>query len=382
MSENRMEDHYDPEELERGFDDMEHGKARTDAIRSAIEAADAHGDTPFRIFFRLKLCEESCFYGDSMDMMVVFPEVLAIIDRYPDTPSTCFDSGYADEMDHVLWVYKWVISNCKDFYQIPMEDCLKFFEDFKRRSQAYGYNLRPYYSYLYDFYEEIDPEKAREAFFAFESLPRDGNCDCKACEQNNRIEFWLKNGEPERARELAAGIENFTLRCGHDRMSAWLRLKSHYMQYHLRREEFEEAGKYCRILERQTLQDTEFQCWDNFLYCYACRDMLGRALRIYKAHWKDWLEERDPSEVYDNSINIAHFFKKLQQERESDTIKLSLDTAFPLYRESGEYSISELYCYYYDRAEDMADKFDRRNGTSHYHDKLVRALGQCISFPG
>ena len=58
-------------------------------------------------------------------MMVIFPEVLSIIDRYPDTPSTCFDSGYTDEMDHILWVYKWVVSNCKDFYQIPMEDCQK-----------------------------------------------------------------------------------------------------------------------------------------------------------------------------------------------------------------------------------------------------------------
>lgn len=375
MSEGRIEEYYDPAELKDSYDRMDHGKARTAAIRSAIEAADAHGDTSFRIFFRLELCLESCFYGDNMDMMVIFPEALSIIDRYPDTPSTCFDSGYTDEMDHILWVYKWVVSNCKDFYQIPMEDCQKFFEDFKRRSQAYGYNLRPYYSYIYNFYEDIDPEKAREAFYAFEKLPRDSNCDCKACEQNRRIDFRLRNGEPERAKELAEDIENFTLRCGHDRKAAWLRLKTHYMEYHLRRREFEEAEKYCRILERQTLQDTEFQCWDSFLYCYAYRDM-GKALRIYKAHWKDWLEERDPSEVYDNSINIARFFKKLQEERKTGTIKLSLDTAFPLYQENGEYRIADLYRYYYDRAEDMAEKFDRRNGTEHYHEKLVAALAR------
>lgn len=375
MSEDRMEDFYDPEALKRSYDQLNHGKAKADAIRSAIEAADAHEDTAFRIFFRIELCGESCFYGDSLDMMVIFPEILAIMDRYPDTPSTCFDKGYTDEMDHVLWVYKWIVSNCKDFYQIPMSDCMKFFEDFKRRSQAYGYNLRPYYYFLYDFYEKIDPEKAKEAFYAFEKIPRDGNCDCKACERNTIIEFWLKNGEPERAKELAKDIENFTLRCGHDRMASWLRLKSNYMRYHLGREEFEEAEKYCRILGRQTLQDTEFQCWDHLLYCYAYRDMMGRALRIYKAHWKDWLEERDPSEIYDNSINIARFFKKMMKERESDTVKLSLDASFPLYQESGEYRIEELYRYYYDRAADMAEKFDRRNGVTCYHDKLVEALG-------
>jgi len=374
MNEGRNADLYDPEKWERGFDKLEHGKARAAAIRSAIEAADAHEDTPFRVYFRMKLCEESCFYGDNMDMMVIFPEALAIIDRYPDTPSTCFSKFYKNAMDHILWVYKWVLSNCRDFYQIPLGDCLKFFEDFKRRSQAYGYNLRPYYSLLYEFYEEIDPEKAREAFFAFEKLPRDGNCDCKACERNNRVEFWLKNGEPERAKELAEDIENFTLRCGHDRNAAWLRLKLHYMQYHLRRKEFEEAEKYCRILERQTLQDTEFECWDTFLYCYAWRNM-GKALRLYKAHWKDWLEERNPSEIFDNSINIARFFKKLQDERKTGTIKLTLDAAFPLYQESGQYRLADLYRYYYDRAEEMAERFDRRNGTEHYHNKLVEALG-------
>lgn len=374
MSEERMEELYDPEALERSYERMEHGKAKAAAIRAAIEAADAHEDTPFRIYFRLELCEESCFYGDNLDMMVIFPEILAIVDRYPDTPSTCFDKNYKDEMDHVLWVYKWLISNCKDFYQIPMSDCQKFFEDFKRRSQAYGYNLRPYYYFLYDFYEKIDPEKAKEAFYAFEKLPRDGNCDCKACERNTVIDFWLKNGEPERAAELAEDIENFTLHCGHDRMASWLRLKSNYMKYHLRRQEFEEAGKYCRILERQTLKDTEFQCWDLFLYCNAYRGMMGRALRIYKAHWKDWQEERDPSEIYDNSIYVALFFKKMLEERESDTVKLSLDNSFPLYQESGEYKVEDLYRYYYDRAADMAEKFDRRNGTTHYHDKLVAAL--------
>lgn len=256
-----------------------------------------------------------------------------------------------------------------------MTDCLKFFEDFKRRSKAYGYNLRPYYYLLYYFYNRMDPAKAEEAYYAFESLPRDGNCDCKACERNSAVDFWLRKEQPERARKLAEDIENFTLRCGHDRQAAWLRLKSNYMEYHLLRGEFEEAEKYCRILERQTMQDTEFQCWDSFLYCYAYRNM-GKALRIYKAHWKDWQEERNPSEIFSSSKNIACFFKKLLEERKTGRVRLSLDAAFPLYREDGQYRIADLYQYYYDRAKETAKRFDQRNGTDYYHNELVRALGQ------
>ena len=373
MSEGIMEEFYDPERLKRAYDKMEHGKARAAAIREAIEAADAHDDTSFRVFFRLELCEESDFYGDCMDMMVIFPEALAIVDRYPDTPTTCFDNHYKDEMDHILWVYKWLLSNCSDFYQIPLEDCFKFFEDFERRSQAYGYNLRPYYDLISVFYKAIDPEKSKEAFYAFERLPRDGNCDCKACERNTQVKFRLKNGEYERAKELARDIENFTLRCGHDRMASWLRLQTHYMEYHLDRKEFKEAEKCCRILERQTLQDTEYQCWDSFLYCYAYLDM-GKALRIYKAHWKDWQDQRDPSVIFDNSLNIARFFRKLMEERKTGTIKLSLDATFPLYRENGQYKISDLYQYYYNRASEMAERFDHRNGTEYFHEKLAAGL--------
>ncbi len=372
-----MEDFYNPEELKHAYDKLEHGKARADAIRSAIEKADAHEDTAFRIYFRLELCEESEFYGDSMDMLVVFPEVLAIADRYPDTPSTCFNKGYKDAMDHILWVYKWILSTCSEFYQIPMADCMKFFEDFKRRSQAYGYNLRPYYEHLYDFYDGIDPAKAEEAFHAFEQLPRDGNCNCKACERNVTVNFYLKGGQLERAQELAEDIENFTLRCGSVRQAAWLRLKSHYMSHWLSEGKYEEAEKYCRILERQTTRRTEFQCWDDFLHCYTYRDM-GKALRIYKAHWKDWQEERNPLSIYGINKNIARFFKKLQEERKTGTIKLPLDASFPLYRESGQYKIDDLYRYYYGRAKEVAERFDQRNGSDYYRNNLVEDLSIIV----
>lgn len=367
------EDVYVPEEWKQAYENVEHGKAKMAAIRSAIAAADSHEDTPFQIFFRLELCRESCFYGDCMDMMVIFPEALAIADRYPETPSTCFDSGYLDEMDHILWVYKWVLEECSNFYQIPMSDCLKFFEDFKRRSQAYGYNLRPYYYYLYMFYEKIDQVKSREAFQAFEKIPRDDNCDCRACERNVTINYYLQGGQMERAAELAEEIENFVLMCGHDRREAWLRLKRYYMEYYLRLRDFEEAEKYCRILERQTLKDTEFQRWDDFLYCYAHRDM-GKALRIYKAHWRDWEEERRPATAFRCNRNIARFFQRLRTERKKETIKLTLDTAFPLYQESGQYRLDDLYQYYYDRAKEVAERFDKRNGADYYCRKLEDAV--------
>ncbi len=375
MSETRTAAGYNPEKMKEEYDRTEHGRARMSCIRSAIEAADVQEDIPYRIYFRLELCRESTFYGDGMDMMVIFPEVLAIIDRYPDTPSTVYQWSYADSMDHILWVYKWVLEECENFYQIPMEDCLKFFEDFKRRSLAYGYNLRPYYYYKYFFYEDIGREISEEAFHKFEELPRDDNCDCEACERNAIVNFYLKKGDMERAKQLAEEIENFSLTCGHGDRGAWLRLKKHYMEYYLGQKAFEKAETYCRIMERYMTEDKEYQRWDDFLYCYAHINM-GKALKIYKTHWKEWQEERQPREIFNTNKNIACFFKKLQEERTRNTISLPLDASFPLYQESGRYLLEDLYQYYYHRANEVAERFDKRNGTSCYCDRLKEALAR------
>lgn len=376
MKDQQGERLYEPEKLKQLCDRAEHGIARREALREAIAQADAHNDTPFRIYFRLELCQESNFYGDSLDMMVIFPEALAIADRYPDTPCTRYNNRiFQNCMGHILWVYKWILSCCDEFYQIPMADCEKFFEDFKRRSLAYGFNLRAYYLYRYYFYNSMDlEEEARAAFYAYESLPRDSNCDCKACERNVSVNFYLDMDDWEKAKELAADIENHSLRCGHDRMAAWLRLQRHYMNYYLnsQRRNFAEGEKYCKLIERHMISAIEYQEWDSFVYCYAHTN-LGKALQIYKNHWKDWEKERNPSSEYYSCKNIMRFFKKLGEVRKRKTVKLQMEPSFPLYQENGQYEINGLYQYYYNRARKVAELFDARNGTDCFCHWLERA---------
>ena len=363
---------YDPVEYKRAYDRLEHGKAKMDAMRKAIEEADANEDRPYQFFFREDLCRESTFYGDELDLLVIFPQLLALADRYPDTPSTQFDSGYNDALDHILWIYKWVLSACEGYYQIPMEDCMKFFEDFKQRSLAYGYNLRPYYYMLYNFYQYIDDKKAEEAFHEFEKIPRDSNSDCRACERNSAIEFYLDRGKLLQAAGLSKDIENRTLRCG-DYNTAWLRLKENYLNYFMDEGNLEETIKYCRLLERYKAEETEHQIWDTFICCYSFAD-LGKALKLYKDHWKQMQENRRPTDIFWTGLYLSVFFKKLSEARKGNTVKLSLDSSFPLFREDGQYRINDLYDYYYQSAETVAKKLDARNGVDKYQGWLKEGI--------
>lgn len=362
---------YNPDELKERYENLEHGKSRIAGIRDAIREADKHNDLPFQVYFRMQLCHESNFYDDSMDMMIVFPEALALVDKHPDIPATHYnDDVYKDGIDQILWVYKWILGACIDYPQIPLEDCMNFFEDFKKRCLAYGYNLKPYYSNLAWLYKYIDVDKQEQYLKEFAKLPRDGNADCAACDRNAEIDAYLKKGDLKTAERLARDIENFTLTCG-DRISAWLRMKGYFMVYYMDQKDFETAERYCRLIERNLNGETEFEKWDDFLYCYTHTNM-GKALKIYKEHWKDWIKERCPNDSFDHDCSCWVFFRELAKERKRKTIKLNLDSTFPLYREDDTYVIEELADFYYKRSLDTALKFDKRNGSDWFQRELER----------
>lgn len=360
-----MENVYDPVKIKNAYDRLPHGKAKTEAIRSAIKKSDDNSDLPFMIYFREELCHESAFHGDCMDMMIIFPEILAIIDKHPDIPSTCFDTNFDDAGDHIIWIYKWIIHDCKDFYQIPMEDCMNFFEDYKRRSLKYGYNLRPYYRAMYNFYKiSGEMEKSEKAFHMFKKLPRDLNCDCRACERNSEINYYLNKDNLDKALKLSEDIENFKLTCNNDK-KAWLAMKEDYMDYYIRHNNFEKAAEISKLIVRNSDAENECNNWDDILYCYAYIN-LAKALRIYKDHWKEWHEDRNPRDQYNEAKNICCFWKIYGLNRKRKTVKLGLDKSFPLYNEDDTYKINDLFDYYYNKAKTAALKFDKRNGTDHF----------------
>ena len=61
---------------------MQASVARAGAIRSAINQADLNKDIPYMMFFREELCDESYWFVDELEVVTVYPEFLAIMDRY------------------------------------------------------------------------------------------------------------------------------------------------------------------------------------------------------------------------------------------------------------------------------------------------------------
>ena len=368
---------YNPEGLVYSYRKLAHGKARADAIHYAAEQADLNNDIPYMVFFREEFCLESIWYADEINIYTVFPELLSLTDKYPDIERTPFQ--YNSITEEVLYIYGAVAVDSGNFYQIPLKDCINFLNGFKERWTAAGHSAcQPYY-YMFLFYIDAgDGINAAKCFKAYKSCPV-GDRECKGCSANAEIEYYLQSGEKEKADSLALKIENGILRCKDSFNSSFsmLRMKRIYLKYYICHGDYENAAKCAYILEHNNSQEKDFHPWA-FIMCAYVYSKPGRAMCIYKKHWQEWEEERNPIEKFFAYKCAACFFKGLGKLKGTDTVKICFSGSFPLYNKDNVYKVSGITEYYYKGAEEIAAKFDKRNGTHKFIKELEMTFANVL----
>ncbi len=359
---------YDPETLVHNYRRIAHGKARAGAIRSAINQADLNNDIPYMMFFREELCDESYWFVDELEVVTVYPELLAIMDRYPETRPVKF-AGDRDNILNILNTYKDLLDVCTSFYQIPMEDCINFHNDFMKRWLAYGRTAREAYHMFFDLYLETgDLDNAAKFLDKLKKVPAEAY-DCVACAITGEIKYYLLNNEKDKADKLAEKVYDGTYRCNSRWSDSILKLRRSYLKYYILHGDYEKAAEITYLMEHSGSQINAYNKYASFMCAYV-HIKPGRGLRIYKKHWKEWQEENNQYDRYYNFKDAACFFKGLETERSRNTVRLELDRRFPLYNEENIYNIKSMSKYYYKEAEDIARKFDKRNTT----DRFIKEL--------
>lgn len=370
---------YDPYELRYNFSEMEPGKARADAMRYAMEQADLNNDIENMVYFRMELCDETEWYGNGLDNFVLFPELLAIIDK--NTANGKFSRRKLHNiMEGVLWTYESMLSVCSDYYQVSLEDCINFHNDFLKRWTAYGRSPREPYRMMSGFYRDAGYlDKAGEALAALKAA-RMESYDCPGCIANTEIGYYLSVNEKEKADLLAKKIEDGILRCGNNlsNSNSVPRMHKHYLEYYLLHGDYEKAAEKAYILERCKSKVIDYKLWSSFMCAYLYTNT-GRGIRVYKKHWKDIENQQRPGYMYSSFKDAACFFAGLNKVNHKDTIRLQADKTFPLYNEENIYKTDSLASYYYKKAEDVARKFDKRNGTDKYINELEISIKNILA---
>ena len=374
---------YNPEKIVM-YHMSEHGKDLINIIYNVIKQADLHKDIPYMLYFREELCEESKWYSDGLDTISTYPEILGLIDKYPDIERVHFQKHEKDAIEPALWTYETFLETCTGFYDIPLEDCKRYLADFRKRWLEYGYNERkPYRMELEFCLETGNMDKAAEIWDKLKEMKIE-SYDHKGAYINTKIKYYLLNDKKVKADGLAVqGVLRGQANGSFRYFLVTRQVISYYLEYYIQHGDYKNTPEIAHKMEHyfdggyrhyEWIPEKETTLWASVMCAYVYKRP-GQGLRIYKKHWKDWEEEKNPRYKFYAFKNAACFFKGIENQK--DSVKFKPGNLFPLYNESNIYNTRSLCSYYYKGAEEIAEKFDRRNGTDKYIKELEMSFANA-----
>lgn len=351
------------EEIDKWIEETPHGKNRMEVCRKAWEKADKYEYYKGQMDYRFQYMSESAFYDDNLEMYVVFPAILKLHDKHVK------EYGYDDKTETVVWRYKWLLGDAAEFYQISQKQFEMFSEDFKKRCIQNGYSLRSYYQKRYKFYMDIDKKMAAECYQEFSKCHRDAMSDCHACERYTEVKYLLNENDLEQALKRAEPLLRGQMTCGEEPECTY----GIFLQYYNRKmkdgnmEYKASAAEMCEKLKRGIARrGVATEHIPDILMYYSIAEP-SKALGYYKKNWSLFETNRNPVVKFNFAIAAMQFFNNLKEKK---SYKMTLDVTFPFYNEKNTYNVEELKAYYRKAAEEIAGKFDQRNGNSHYTDMV------------
>ncbi len=348
--------------IKNEYDKLPHGKAKESAIKKAITIADDADDYVFSFIFREDLMKEDEFHGDSLQSLLIFPEMLKIFDEH--------ESEMAEKQWELIWHFKWILNDASDFYQVSKEKAYELFDEFRRRCERYGYSLRPYYQHLYQFENDIDKKSAKRAYQQFVISTRDSMSDCYACEMDTRVGYELENASLSRALETAYPILSGQAKCGEIPHITYKKIMNYFYEH----DDLENAEVYRKKCYRLISKESSFlHVIGDMLKLYTLTDT-SKGIKLFEKHL-DWeLKSKNMSMNMDFDIGAAALFDRIKAKKK--TVTLHLPNDFELYREDNTYDTEVLADYYYKKAFDLCNKFDKRNGNDWNAAKLENTIAR------
>jgi hypothetical protein len=325
-------------------------------LKQAINLADVNNDIEWGFELRLDLIRDEKDTSRCDESLPAFTWILEAYDKNPDT----FDEG------DFLWEYKWMLGSVRRNSSISMEQIDSISEDFKTRLLRNGYSLRPYYTtkvHTALFLGNLDD--TRKYIDLRNKEIRDEMANCQACELDDDVELELRLGNFEKALTVGNSMLTKKVTCGHMPFSCYCTCVKYFHEagnMEKAQEYFQKAEADLAELDDMS-QVSEIGLMLRFLTDYD----KAKAWSFFEqhAHWnvnsEDYLD-------FVFSINVLPLLK------EKGTKHLTVNTSLSWYREDNTYDLQEIYNYYYERAKDLAQKFDKRNGSNYFSKQLAEVI--------
>lgn len=168
-----------------------YGRTRTVTAEELVDAAEQFAE-PLPLVRSLLELQEAYTYGsEPRKSPVVFARLLTLFDEQPDV----FD----ENLRHLLyWRFKWVAHALRQLPEIPLASLRQWLTEMRDRYEKAGLGLQPYYGQAYQLAAHLGEDTAL-AYELWAGRTRSRLSDCEACEICLRARHHLAAGDDERA---------------------------------------------------------------------------------------------------------------------------------------------------------------------------------------
>jgi tetratricopeptide (TPR) repeat protein len=168
-----------------------YGRTRTVTAEELVDAAEQFAEPVPLVHALLELQEAYTYGSEPRKSPVVFARLLTLFDEQPDI----FD----DRLRHMLfWRFKWVSNALRALPEIPLASLRQWLTEMRDRYEKAGLGLHPYYGQAYQLAAHVGEDTAL-AYELWAGRSRTRLSDCEACEICERALYHLTAGDDERA---------------------------------------------------------------------------------------------------------------------------------------------------------------------------------------
>ncbi|MPY60331.1 hypothetical protein [Streptomyces spongiae] len=168
-----------------------YGRTRTVTAEELVDAAEQFAEPVPLVHALLELQEAYTYGSEPRKSPVVFARLLTLFDEQPDV----FD----ERLRHMLfWRFKWVANALRALPEVPLASLRQWLTEMRDRYEKADLGLQPYYGQAYQLAAHTG-EDTTLAYELWSGRTRTRLSDCEACEICERALYHLTAGDDERA---------------------------------------------------------------------------------------------------------------------------------------------------------------------------------------
>lgn len=361
---------YIEEYEEKFYEGLERGSARAKGIKKALDYALEQQDVDGAFQLYHDFMNEDVMHGNSYQAIILFPEYVAYFEEHPDKQQ---------EYNHdLMWTYKWIIGNIQDFPQIPLSQIENIYNQYMDFCKRFNYNLRTYYGSI-AFFIQLHLGKngkfcgltAEEAHSKMLKCPRDNLSDCVACETSAEVSYLINNDEPEeKIIKKAKGLIEGRMTCAEQPHCALANIAEYYLEHGDLTNAVKFADKAYHLINRDYANEDNLTVKKSMCMTVYAHSDPNKAIKILKNIMRFVPENSNYNDLFE-IYRSTYYFLNLLDLNGASHIRLRLPFRDEeILTEDNVYEIPVLKDFFYNKAKELAEKFDERNGNTLFSERL------------